>query len=125
MAKKKQQESAREHNGASEDKIARPAIELEIEHRFQPVSQFSNHLIVQADGECVYLSFFQVNPPFVFVPSDTDEEKLSALKKSGRLVAECVARVAIPKGKLGPFVEAIRKITSKVESGQGIEIKGK
>jgi hypothetical protein len=122
---KKKHDSGKEQNGSSRATGTPHQIELEIEHHVQATSLFSNHLIVQADPETVYLSFFQINPPFVFSASGTDEDKLAALKKAGKLIAECVAKVAIPRGKIGSFIEAINKTASKVDAGNIVEIKAK
>ena len=74
-------------------------IEFSIKHQQPPLSQYSNHMLVQGDAECLYLHFFQLRPPIIIEDGPKPEQ----------LVADAVplASVAIDLGKAQIFVEAI------------------
>ncbi len=75
-----------------------PRLEFTIQHRFLPTSHYSNHLVVQADEECVYLHFFQMRPPVIIAGGEVPST----------VSAEPVICIAVDITKMVNFVETMQ-----------------
>lgn len=87
-------------------------VPVRIEHVFTepPISQFANHLIVQHTEHEFILSFFEIDNPIIL--GDEDKTKLEQLES---VRAYCVARVAVPTGRMASFVEALENNLAKYQ----------
>ncbi len=65
---------------------------------------FSNHMLIQADRDEVYLSFFDMPPPIVF-----QNEGVEAIKEIPKVTARCVARIAISASRFPSFAKVIQR----------------
>lgn len=75
-------------------------------------SRYAHHMLVQAGEHEVTISFFEMYPPLA-IDSAT---QLSEAKKGVR--ADCIARVAIAKGRYPEFVKALNRVLEKSEAGE-------
>ena len=110
MAKPPDQNGVQKDNSPGED-----SVEMEIELRGIGAGQFANHMVVQADPDTVRLMFFQVIPP-LFIGMDTAEEKRAEMKRLGKVHADCVSSVIVPREKIDALVGALVNTLSKGKS---------
>ena len=83
-------------------------VEVKLTFRVHPrmPAVYAHHIIVQPGEQEVLLSFFEVIPPPII---NQDEETLKKLLEAG-VVADCVARVIVAKGRFPGFVRALQDI---------------
>lgn len=108
---------------ANENQEEKSATRLQIEYKKLPVAQLSNEMIVQSDGEFLYVHFAQIQPPLV--ESAEDLKKLRETIRS--IAAEPVASVAMTFDKAEAFIDALksqlqraRLVVSALKSDQSI-----
>lgn len=70
-------------------------------------SLYAHHMFVQPGEHEVLLTFFEVIPP-PLGPNATEEE-INIIKEAG-IVAECVARITVSKGRFPAFANAMQEI---------------
>ncbi len=73
-----------------------------IEHEMPAISHYCNHMIVQGDPECMYVTFFQIRPPLIL-----DAEQPIDVSKA--VTARPVASVAIDRAKIQVFIDVLQK----------------
>ena len=73
-------------------------------------SIFANQMVVQADENDFYLSFFEIVPPLL-LGDEADQRK--QLEEIGGVQARCVARIVISSQKIETFAEAIMQTAMK------------
>lgn len=69
-----------------------------------PPALYANQMLVQADGNATYLSFYQAQPPVIFGPEEDVQKKLNELQS---LKAHIVAQIVIPQSRMADFVRVI------------------
>jgi len=67
---------------------------------------YANNLLAQCDGNFMYLSFCQVNPPYLL---GTVEEKQKQLEQIKSLQAALVARLVIPVDAFRAMFEVLQQ----------------
>jgi len=84
--------------------------EFSVEHQMPPVSQYCNHMIVQGDTECLYLTFFQLRPP-VMLDTDLEVTKtpMEPSKERKTVKAMPVASVVIDRAKMQRFIDVLQQ----------------
>ncbi len=75
-----------------------PVLDFKVEHKFLPISNYSNHMVVQSDAECMYLHFFQLRPP-LFLGGDEVPTTVSA---------EPVICIAVDLSKIEQFISVMQ-----------------
>ena len=78
-------------------------------------AQFTNHLLAQRDGNSMYLSFCQVNPPYVVGAAEEIQEQLEQIKS---LQATLVARLVIPLDSFRAMFEVLQRQMTMMEEGE-------
>jgi hypothetical protein len=68
--------------------------------------QYATNMVVQSTEHEFILSFYQVSPPLLLGSAEEVEEKLAQM---GAIRAECVARLIVAPGRMGEFVEVLRR----------------
>lgn len=78
------------------------------------VGHYSNHMVVQHDGQAFFISFYEVSPPVVVGDPEERERQVKELKS---IRANCVARIIVPKGRMQSFVDTLKM---NLESSQEV-----
>jgi 2-methylisocitrate lyase-like PEP mutase family enzyme len=78
-------------------------------------AQYANHLLAQRDGNSMYLSFCQVNPPHLIGAAEEIEEQLERIKS---LQAVLVARLVIPLDSFRAMFEVLQRQMTIMEEGE-------
>lgn len=74
-------------------------------------SIFSNHLVIQFDGEEFHLGFYEMKPPLV---TGTPEQVKQQMEQIEFADAYCVANIVVSKGRMEAFAQTIRRNVSRV-----------
>jgi hypothetical protein len=74
---------------------------------------FANQVIVQYDGNLVFLTFGQANPPVIL--GETEEEKQRLLEKIQSIVVAPVVRLVMAPENFRSVVEAFQKHLALVD----------
>ena len=64
-------------------------------------TKHTNHMVIQSDGEDVFISFFDIPPPMLLTP-----EQVAEFTRSMSVEGKCVSRIAMSKARLPAFVKA-------------------
>jgi hypothetical protein len=90
-------------------------IEVPVRFRILPgmASVTAQQLLIHTSPDSVLLSFFEIIPP-VILDTNTEEQKKAILQAG--VVAECVARVNIPKSKYAEFVNTMQVVLKENDS---------
>ena len=74
-------------------------------------SIFANQMIVQADANDFYLSFFEITPPLVIGENESEQKK--QIEAMGGVEARLVARLVINAQRMETFAGAIMQTVIK------------
>lgn len=75
-------------------------------------SMTAQHMFVQDAGEFVQLSFYEI--VFPIVNKKTAEQDIAAIQASG-LVAECVGKINVPRGRFKEFASAMNLVVEGMD----------
>ena len=74
-------------------------------------SVLAQHITIQGTAENILVGFYEANPPIMF---DPNQEAIDALKREG-FVAECVARIAIPKSQFIEIAAVFSQVANRLK----------
>lgn len=94
-------------------------LQVKINFRVPPrmPSVYAQHMFVQPGLHEVVLSFFEILAPIFTGPQVQVEDRIKTLQEAG-VVAECVARVTIPKASFSGFADAMQQIADQISSAE-------
>jgi len=87
-------------------------VQIPIELRNGPdvASRYANHVLVQGGQKEVFISFFEIRPPFLI---GTPEEITNQAKKIASVPADCVGRIVVPNELMPNIIQAFQAIWDK------------
>jgi hypothetical protein len=90
-------------------------VEVPVRLRVPPgmTSVTAHQLVIHTSPDAVLLSFFEVVPPMILPGSSEEQQK--AIIQAG-VIAECVARIIVPKSKYAEFLDVMQKAAVKEET---------
>lgn len=74
-------------------------------------SVYAHHMLIQPGEQEVVISFFEITPPFVL---GDDEDQLKHLQETG-VMADCVARITVSRGRFAGFANAMQEIANAIQ----------
>ena len=92
-------------------KVLQPdKIPVNLRTSYDMMSRTAQHMSVQDLGEIIQLSFFEI--VFPNITADVTEEEVQAIETAG-LMANCVAKINIPRSRYGDFVDVMKTVKLK------------
>lgn len=85
-------------------------IPVNLRTSFDMTSRTAQHMSVQDLGELIQLSFFEI--VFPNITADATKEEIEAIETGG-LMANCVAKINIPRSRYGDFVDVMKSVKLK------------
>jgi hypothetical protein len=82
-----------------------------------PPALYANQMLVQSDGNAMYLSFYQAQPPVIFGHEAEVQKKIDDLHS---LKAHLVVQVVVPQNRMADFA---RVISSTVDAQAQMQAK--